>query len=129
MIHLKFSAIDNLDVSIFHLPLTVRRYNPRRAQYGDRSGGQRWLAGDLVANKRGTLWVSRVVEDCSDTTAAPEQTDDSFDDPERRKNSEDESRDVNEAYERTGVSNNQGKVHLSTHGSNVDGPRYPTSSK
>jgi len=55
------------------------------------------LAGDLVANKRGTLWVSRVVENGSDATAAPEQTDDSFDDPERRKDSEDESRDVNEA--------------------------------
>ena len=39
------------------------------------------------------------MEDCSNTTAALEQTDDSLDDPERREDSEDESRDVNETCE------------------------------
>jgi len=50
-----------------------------------------------MPNKRGALRISRVVEDCSNTTAALEEADDSLDDPERREDSEDESRDMNEA--------------------------------
>jgi len=49
------------------------------------------LTGDLVANKRSTLWVSRVVKDCSRAAAALEETDDSLDDPEGREDSKDES--------------------------------------
>ena len=41
------------------------------------------------------------MEDCSNTTTALEEANDSLDDPECREDSEDESRDMNEAW-RTG---------------------------
>jgi len=52
------------------------------------------------------------VEDYSNTTTGLEEAKDSLDDPQRRKDSEDESRDMNEGW-RTSVSNIQGEGYLS----------------
>ena len=88
---------------------------------------RRRLEENLVSNKRGALWVSRVVEDGSNTTTGFEETDNSLDDPERREDSEDESGDMNEAW-RTGVRKRVSQ-RLFTYRSNADGPRYPTRPK
>jgi hypothetical protein len=85
---------------IFH---PLQQYADTQSKESIVREAQRWLEEKLVPNKRGALRVSRVVEDGSNTTAAPEEADDSLDDPERREDSEDESRDMNEAW-RTGVS-------------------------